>query len=176
MDTSFLTIAEACDKTGRSPSTVRRLIHALAQDDHVDRAAIEPSPTEVLAFKKKGENFTWRIREDVLQKHFASAPKEAKKTKVEPTGDIFSILQRELELKNQQIEKQWEVIHSLNDRLREGNILMGSLQKRLSLPEAPSPAESIVDAVATPEKKSSKKPSAKTVKPSKKGLFGWLRV
>ena len=173
MDTPLLTIAEACEKTGRSPSTVRRLIHTITETpNHPDRGAVEPDPKQVNAFKKKGENFTWRIREEVVMKHFQTAQPKEKKSKSEPTGDIFSILQRELELKNQQIEKQWEVIHSLNDRLREGNILMGSLQKRLALPEAQSPAEEVVDA-------STVKPSAeaakKAAKPSKRRLFAWMR-
>lgn len=174
METTFLTIAEACEKTGRSASTVRRLIKSIADhDDHADRAGIEPAPKEINAFKKKGENFTWRIREDVLMSNFKSAQKEVKKSAAEPTGDIMSIIQKELELKNQQIEKQWEVIHALNDRLREGNILMGSLQKRLG----PAPQDQADDAVveasaATPS------PEVVTVgagKSSKKGIFGWMR-
>lgn len=132
MDTPFLTIAEAVEKTGRSPSTIRRVIRQVADDlTAADRDGITPSPSEVDAFKKKAENFTWKIREDVLLKHLKGAPKEDKKASSEITGDIMHILQKELDLKNQQIEKQWEVIHALNDRLREGNILMGSLQKRL---------------------------------------------
>lgn len=173
MDTPLLTIAEACAKTGRSPSTVRRLIHTITETaNHPDRGAVEPDPKQVTALKKKGENFTWRIREGVVMKHFETAPQKEKKSKAEPAGDIFAILQRELELKNQQIEKQWEVIHALNDRLREGNILMGSLQKRLSLPEAQSPAEEVVDASAV---KSSVETPKKESKPSKRRLFAWMR-
>lgn len=176
MDNTFLTIAEAGKITGRSASTIRRLIHTITETPaHPDRDAVEPDPATVAAFKKKGENFTWKIRQDVVVKNFNTAQKEEKKSKAEPTGDIFSILQKELDLKNQQIEKQWEVIHSLNDRLREGNMLMGSLQKRLSLPEAPSPVDNVVDATPVAAQASSKKPSKKEMKPAKKGLFGWLR-
>lgn len=176
MDTPFLTISEAAEKTGRSLSTIRRLIKSIADDDaHADRAAIQPTPKEVAAFKKKDENFAWKIREDVLLREFKGALKEAKKETAEAKSDILGILQKELELKNQQIEKQWEVIHALNDRLREGNILMGSLQKRLALPEATG-AQEVVDATAVP------KPSAEAaVKASKKdsssqakGIFAWF--
>lgn len=173
MDTPLLTIAEAVAKTGRSPSTVRRLIHTITETpSHPDRDAVEPDPKQVAALKKKGENFTWRIREGVVMKHFESAPQKEKKSKPAPTGDIFSILQNELELKNRQIEKQWEVIHALNDRLREGNILMGSLQKRLALPEAQSPAEEVVDA---PTVKTSAETSKKEAKPAKRRLFAWMK-
>lgn len=176
METTFLTIAEAGKLTGRSASTIRRLIHTITESPaHADREAVLPSPQDVASFKKKGENFTWTIRQDVVLKNFNAAPAVEKKSKAEPAGDIFGILQKELELKNQQIEKQWEVIHSLNDRLREGNMLMGSLQKRLSLPEAPTPVGAVVDATPAPEKVAAKKPSKKEVKPAKKGFLGWLR-
>lgn len=176
MDTPFLTISEAAEKTGRSLSTIRRLIKSIADDDaHADRAAIQPSPKEVAAFKKKDENFAWKIREDVLLREFKGALKEAKKETAEAKSDIMGILQKELELKNQQIEKQWEVIHALNDRLREGNILMGSLQKRLALPEAPV-AQDVVEAtpVAASSKESAAKASAKASDVQSKGIFGWF--
>ncbi len=187
MDTPFLTISEAAEKTGRSLSTIRRLIKGIADDDnHVDRAAITPSPKEVAAFKKKDENFAWKIREDILLREFQGALKEAKKETLAVHGDILQILQKELDLKNQQIEKQWEVIHSLNDRLREGNILMGSLQKRLALPApeevAQQPVPVTVDASsATPSAKPSKNArknaepeAAKAASKKNQGIFSWF--
>lgn len=186
MDSPFLTIGEAVEKTGRSPSTIRRVIRTIADSPaHPDRKLIEPSPKEVDVFKKKGENFTWKICEDVLLKNLRRVQREEKtKSSVPssgPSGEVLQILQRELDLKNQQIEKQWKVIDSLSERLREGNILMGSLQKRLALPE-PAAAETVVHAVelktsAEPSKASKKpsKESAVDTKPAKKGLFGWFR-
>ncbi|HVW66429.1 MAG TPA: hypothetical protein VHA78_01715 [Candidatus Peribacteraceae bacterium] len=168
MESTFITIGEATKKTGRSASTIRRLIRTITETaDHPDREAVEPTAKEVAALKKKGENFTWRIREDVLMKNFEGALQQEKKLAATPTSDILDILQKELELKNQQIEKQWEVIHSLNDRLREGNILMGSLQKRLGPPAPESPAETVVEA-------SSAKPSTEA-SAKKRGLFGWMK-
>jgi len=38
--------------------------------------------------------------------------------------------------KNRQIETQNELLKGLSERLREGNILIGSLQQQLALPEA----------------------------------------
>lgn len=167
---TFLTIAEACERTGRSASTIRRLIKSIAdKDTHADRSAIVPTVKEVAALKRKGENFTWHIREDVLLREFKGALKEAKKEVSEAKGDIFSILQKELELKNQQIEKQWEVIHALNDRLREGNILMGSLQKRLGPPQPEAAPEEVVETSAVA---SSAEPSKKA---TRRGIFGWMK-
>ncbi len=176
MDTPFLTISEAAEKTGRSLSTIRRLIKSIADDDaHADRAAIQPTPKEVLAFKKKEENFAWKIREDVLLREFKGALKEAKKETAEARSDILGILQKELDLKNQQIEKQWEVIHSLNDRLREGNILMGSLQKRLVL-AAPETSSDVMDASSTPvsSTEAAAKASMKDSTIQSKGIFAWF--
>lgn len=171
MDTPFITIAEATEKTGRSASTIRRLIRTITEtENHVDREGIEPDAKKVAAFKKKGENFTWKVREDIITKHFSSAPVQDKKSAPQVAANILDILQNELSLKNQQIEKQWEVIHALNDRLREGNILMGSLQQRLGPPPAESPVEQPVDTstVQTPEPV-----TASSTK--KRGLFGWRR-
>ncbi len=191
MNTSFLTIAEAAKLTGRSGSTIRRLIHTLTENDkHADRAAIEPSPSEVAAFKKKGDTFTWRVREDIILREFGSAPKEEKKTSAsssENTSGILTILQQELDLKNKQIEKQWEVIHALNDRLREGNILMGSLQQRLALPETvaakPTPVEVAAEKASKKVSKELVKEAVETMKEeaapatvaTKKKLFAWFR-
>ncbi len=189
MTSTFLTIAEAVEKTGRSPSTVRRLIRQIAEaSNHPDRGAIEPTVKQVEVLKKKGENFTWKIREDVLMKNFERAQLQEQKFKTNNHTDVLQILRRELELKNTQIERQFEVIQSLNERLREGNILMGSLQQRLALPEAQSPAAPVTDAssvrssaeaVQTASKKEADAgahgASAKaSKKASKKGVIGWL--
>lgn len=197
MNTPFLTLAEASAKTGRSLSTVRRLIHSISKDQHhPERDAVIPSHEEAEALKKKGENFTWRIRQDIVDREFSSAPVKKEKVTSELTTDVLGMLQKELEMKNRQIEKQWEVIGSLNERLREGNILMASLQKRLALPEAPSAQPSTVEVTSTepsvtPSKKASKvsaekgaqAKAAKEVvreaakeaeKKAKSKLFSWL--
>jgi hypothetical protein len=192
METTYLTIADAVELSGRSPSTIRRLIRTIADDvSHPDRLGVEPTPEAVEAFKKKGENFTWKIREDILQKHLKSAPKEEKKRASErvsePTADILQILQKELDLKSQQIEKQWEVIHALNDRLREGNILMGSLQQRLALPGGDKVAPAAMAETSKASTEGAKKPSTEkeavaaeassappAKKAAKKGLLGWM--
>jgi hypothetical protein len=186
MDTPLLTIAEAAAETGRSASTIRRIIRTITDaSKHPDRNGIEPLEPAVEALKKKGENFTWKIRKDVLLKHCPPAQKEDKNTEhsaSSPHGDILQILERELAIKNQQIEKQWEVIHSLNDRLREGNILMGSLQKRLSLPAADAGSDSPVEVSAVtpshgaPQKASTEASKKAKKKPAKKGFLQWLRM
>lgn len=193
MNTPFLTLAEASAKTGRSLSTVRRLIHSISKDQHhPERDAVIPSHEEAEALKKKGENFTWRIRQDIVDREFGSAPSKKEKVQTELSSDVLGMLQKELDMKNQQIEKQWEVIGSLNERLREGNILMASLQKRLALPEAASVNTSTVEVASTEPSVTSSKKASKVVgekpvvqkatkevvkeaeKKAKNKLFSWL--
>ena len=39
-----------------------------------------------------------------------------------------------MKVKDDQIQALTEIVHSLNERMREGNVLMASLQKHLALP------------------------------------------
>lgn len=204
MQLPYLTISEAAQKTGRSESTIRRVIKTIAKaETHPDRTGVEPPVSAVKDFKKKGENFTWKICEDVLLKNLSRVRAEEKKQSTfsdeKQESKIMDILSQELERKNQFIEKQWEVITALNERLREGNILMGTLQKRLALPEA-SLQENVVEAVTmkpsmkasrkapkkasteaskSPSMKASTEPSMEAVAPAsstakKKGIFAWF--
>lgn len=192
----YLTIGEAAKQTRRSPSTIRRIIRSITDgQSNEDRSGIEPRPKAVEASKKKGENFTWRIREDILLKNMPSALKEEEKSLARSSSKmekgILQIFRQELNLKNRQIEKQWEVIKSLNDRLREGNILMGSLQQRLALPAADSHAPASVSShsvepsievkraskrkVQDVKEKLARRASMEAVtKPSRRGVLGWL--
>lgn len=175
MNTPFLTLAEASAKTGRSQSTVRRLIHSITHDaHHPDREAVLPSHTEATALKKKGENFTWRIREDIIDREFGSAPSKKEKVQSTISSELVQVVQQELEMKNKQIEKQWEVIASLNERLREGNILMASLQKRLALPEAPNGAPVVEASQSEASTKPSTVAAKEASKKAKKKLLTWL--
>jgi hypothetical protein len=68
------------------------------------------------------------------------------KTSTHADGELLGTLRRELEIKNQQITqqgeliaKQMELISGLSERLREGNVLMGSLQQRLALTDGRGP-------------------------------------
>lgn len=50
-------------------------------------------------------------------------------------AELLTILRGELAIKNEQIAQQMELIKGLSERLREGNVLIGSLQQHLALPE-----------------------------------------
>jgi len=90
----------------------------------------------------KGENFPWKISEELLERVSSEAGSKTKaEPRTNPTGDdqsdvIIDILRKQLDIKDQQISAQNDVIKGLSERVREGNILMGSLQQQLSPPDA----------------------------------------
>ncbi len=145
--TTFLTVKEAAKLTGKSASSVRRVIYPIVRDDgHVDRVHVSPSVDDAQALRMKGENFAWRISEELLKREIPVVS-QAERTgaAAHATGgggqsELLAILREELQIKNQQIAqqtemlgKQMELINGLSERLREGNILIGSLQQRLAL-------------------------------------------
>jgi hypothetical protein len=178
--TKFLTVAEAAKLVGKSPSSIRRIIYPILENDqHPDRHQIEPSPDEAKALRLKGENFPWRISEELLRRHVPEAgAKTAGESKAAPAagGDgsaaLLEMLQRELDIKNRQIETQNELLKGLSERLREGNILIGSLQQQLALPESSNRQRpEVVHTDAEPPQAEQGSEPEPTTKAKKRGLF-----
>lgn len=149
---TFVTVKQAAQATGRSTSSIRRAIYPILKDDaHPDRGHVEPSVDDALKLRVAGVNFAWRVSEELLARVLpATVPTEkgAAPAKAAPQAqsELLSMLQRELEIKNQQIgeqtemlRKQMELMTTLSERLREGNILIGSLQQRLGLADGRAP-------------------------------------
>src|SRR2546422_184149 len=66
---SFLTVKQAARPTGKSTSSSRRIIYPILQDDaRPDRIHIQPSIEDVLKLRVQGENFAWRLSEDLLRR------------------------------------------------------------------------------------------------------------
>jgi hypothetical protein len=194
--TSFLTVKEAAHSTGKSPSSIRRIIYPILETpDHPDRPHIQPTLEEVQQFRIKGENFAWKISEELLRRAVPPESAAEKGTgKSDPRSlhdseaELLSMLRKELDIKNQQINQQsemlaaqMEVMNGLSERLREGNVLIGTLQQQLMLTDGASRSKSkpvdaeTKDVVA---QKPASKPSTKTpAKPqkSKRRFFGLFR-
>ena len=65
----FLTVKEAAKLTGKSASSIRRVIYPIIEDDHhADRQHIEPTIEDVKKLRMKGENFAWRMSEELLRR------------------------------------------------------------------------------------------------------------
>lgn len=184
---SFMTVNEAARTTGKSPSSIRRLLHPITKNDkHPDREHVQPSLAEVAALRKKGENFAWKLSDELI-KRFGPTPAAAEKGTAGPTArpaasveaDLITMLRDELAIKNTQIAKQAEIIDKqmelfsgLSERLREGNLLIANLQQRLSLP-APREGKT-VEQVKPKRPTTAEKGSTLDPKPAKpkKGFLG----
>lgn len=165
---NFLTVSEAARRTGKSASSVRRVIYPILRDPHhPDRSHIEPSADDARELRLRGEPFAWRISEELLSRAIPPAEPAREPKAGSHESDLVSMLQRELEIKNQQItqhaeliSRQMELLTGLSERLREGNILMGTLQQRLALAEKnvvppvtdATPAQSAPAKTAPPQK------------------------
>lgn len=191
-----LTVSEARQFTGKSESTIKRLLRDIVGDpQHVDRPFVLPSADEVERRKAAKEPYVWKIDRQLLLRRFPQDETPAAGSGGVPTGPagspndlVMQVLQEQLKSKDEQLrtlEKQLdrkdEQIASLNDRMRESNVLMRELQQRLAI-TAPKPAtsETVVDSADAPTNTPSKpaptktpsiKPKAKAKKP---GL--WSRL
>jgi hypothetical protein len=145
---TYLTIKEAAALSGKAEITVRRFVNSIVKEQPSceERNQIEPAPSKVQALKKQKKPFSWKIEEKLITKKLMqdiALAKKSNKKNTEPREDILSTLQKELnskegqlKVKDKQIESLTEIVQSQNERMREGNVLMASLQKHLSLPEA----------------------------------------
>lgn len=184
--TTFLTVKEAARLTGKSTSSIRRIIYPVIHDNnHPDREHIHPTVEEVLHLRMKGENFPWKLSEELLRREVppdtpsdkgsaGSIPKAA----THADGDLLAMLRAELQIKNQQITqqseligKQMELISGLSERLREGNVLIGTLQQRLALPEARSTSEVSKSKRPSTSTEKGSTMTPKSAKPKKRFLF-----
>lgn len=154
---TFLTIKDASDKTGKSVSTIRRLVRDIVADDaHADRALIHPTPAEVKKLQAQEVQFAWKLSDELLMREFGSLETQTKTSKGEGiSGEVLGLLKEELQnkekqllAKDAQIEKLGAIVGSLNERLREGNVLMASLQKQLQIPAQTKTAAAIESEVS----------------------------
>ena len=157
--TSFLILKEAVKYSGKSDSTLKRLIREITADpDHEDRHLIDPDHEALLAKKEAGEPYIWKIHTDLLDKRYrveeeTSEPAAAKEpTSTEGQSTVLSLLREQLEAKDRQIEtlekqldRKDDQISSQNERMREQNILMKDLQQRLAI-AAPSQQADVISA------------------------------
>jgi hypothetical protein len=152
--TKFLTVKEAAHLTGKSPSSIRRLIYPILDNPkHADRHHIEPDVATAKALRIKGENFAWKVSEELLRREIPEGeskagpePKSKSHGGIDQSAAIVEILRKQLDIKDQQIVALNEHLKEMSSRLREGNILMGSLQQQLgpAKPANQNPTDAVV--------------------------------
>ncbi len=184
-----LTVSEAREFTGKSESTIKRLLREITGDpQHADRSYILPSAEEVERRKGAKEPYAWKIDRQLLLRRFPqddpaeSGGGAARGPVIAPVELVMQVLQEQLRSKDEQmrtLEKQLDrkddQIASLNERMRESNVLMRELQQRLAIaPPKPATAEAFMESGNQGEKVTSssplpaKQPPAKSrVKPPK---------
>lgn len=157
-----LTFGEALAFTGKSKSTLRRLLREIASNpQHPDRLSILPSVEEVERRKAAGEPYVWKMDRQFLLRRFpADDPKSSTQREgdgASPTsasGDLMlQILRDQLQSKDQQIrtletqlDRKDAQISDLNSRMQEFNVLMRELQQKLALPfPVTRPGEPVVE-------------------------------
>lgn len=159
--TNFLTVNEAAKLIGKSPSSIRRIIYPILENDrHADRHHIEPDAKTAKSLRMKGENFPWKLSEELLRREVPEgsvrSSTESKTITSSPndgSAALIDLLRGELKIKNEQIATQNELLKGLGERIREGNILVGSLQQQLGITDGTiHKKSSTVEAESAPEK------------------------
>ncbi len=186
-----LTVREAKAFTNKSESTIKRLIREIVADpDHEDRCLILPSPAEVERRKSAGDTFVWKLNRELLTRRF---PNDA--TSKEGIGDsrksssdatdstaILQVLREQLQSKDRQIQtletqldRKDDQIKGLNDRMHESNVLMGELQRRLTI-AAPIPErEAVIQENSVKHSKPQTDKSVATEPFKERTFFGMFR-
>jgi len=151
---NFFSVKDAAQNSRKSASTIRRLLRSIVHNDsHPDRVLIKPSPKEFRILKTKRAPFQWKLSETLLRRTFGTTADDAipstDRTATPREGsNVLSILEKELtvkernlqeilqqlKVKDHQIARQADIIEALNERVREGNILIGTIQRQLALP------------------------------------------
>jgi hypothetical protein len=164
---TFLTIREAAERTGHSTHKIRRLIKSIAEHPtDADRGDIEPSAADVARLDADGVQFTWRVAEELVRRKLGDVPTAGFPTNGKregESGDLVALMQRVTAQLTEQLKVKDEQIAALNDRLRESNVLMASLQQQL-----PEPKKVPVGAVTAGNPPAKQQGSAKS---KKKGWF-----
>jgi hypothetical protein len=152
---THLTVSEARALTGKSESTLKRMLREItAIPNHPDRAFVHPSPEEVERRKAAKEPYAWKIERSLLLRRFPAenSPEEgtggvgSPEVASAPPELMLQILREQLSSKDQQLrtletqlDRKDEQIASLSERMRESNVLMRELQQRLAI-APPKPA------------------------------------
>ena len=150
-----LTVKEATEFTGKSESTIKRLIREITADsDHPERSQVTPSHNELEKRKAAGEPYVWKIDKSLLEKRYPQEGTHAKESETLQSQDggvtdgdrIITVLEKTVAvLKDELIEKNKQIAE-FQERQREQNLLIKNFQEQLSLaaPKARAAEEPVV--------------------------------
>ena len=176
-----LTVKEATKLTGKSESTIKRLIRDITADaTHEDRKFILPTHDELERLRDAGEPYVWKVDRMLLLKRY---PQETQTEEgnsrtdktdrtatpdsqlVESLHDRLTSQDDQIQTLKTQLDRKDGQIDNLNERMRETNILMKELQQKLAIaaPAVPADPSPPIDAepatTSTTDDASKKRPS-----------------
>lgn len=139
----LLSVSEARQLTGKSESTIKRMIREIAADEsHEDRGLIEPSHEELERRKAEKEPYVWKVAKSLLEKRFPVH--ELDQNSVHGGGHgrgesvtgldssyVTLLEQTNADLRSQN-ERQLELISELTNNQKQSNVLVKSLTDILS--------------------------------------------
>lgn len=186
----YTTVREAVKLSGKSESTIKRLIHEIVNDEqHPDRSMILPTKDELERRRAAGEPYVWKIDQALLIRRFPKAesieegsqPSSSSKD-VQQAGTVIEVLREQLQSKDRQLQtletqldRKDQQIENLNERMRESNVLMRELQQKLAIagPTSTDAAETIVNSETVSTRKESPTPpkTASTTTTKKRSLW-----
>jgi transposase len=130
----FLTVSEVQEKTGKSQSTINRIISKYKGSKHVK----SDGKKHLISSKLLSELFTnYSFASHLTSKTSKMTSQMNSKIDglLEAKNETIEILKNELGKKDQVINNQSGQINELIQRNRESNIIIKSLQEQLKLPE-----------------------------------------
>ena len=148
----FLTVKEATAFTGKSTSTIKRLIREVITDpNHHDREQVLPPHEEVEERRLAGEPYSWKISEELLLSRY---PQEADSNETKDSASqsggvieqdrLVSVLEKSISVLESELVAKNSQIAQFQERQREQNLLLKQLQEQLAI-SAPKATESKVE-------------------------------
>ncbi len=145
----LLSVADARKLTGKSESTIKRMIREITVDEnHEDRGLVEPSHEELERRKAAKEPYVWKIAKSLLGKRYPvhepdhdsvhGGGHEAGDSAINDMvqSQLIELLQTQIKTLETQLDRKDEQIANASKRTEEIHVLMQTLQKRLELPPA----------------------------------------
>lgn len=142
--TTPLTVREACEFTGKSESTIKRLIRDItANEDHPERDLVAPSAAELKAKRDSGEPYAWKIDRSLLERRYPpdeAAPDDgsasngrAESRGGESTDRLVTVLEKTISVLEEELREKNRQIDAFQERQREQNLLLKNLHDRIAI-------------------------------------------
>ncbi len=151
-----LTVKEATQFTGKSESTIKRLIREVVNEpQHQDRRYILPTHDELEQRKAAGEPYAWKIDKVLLLSRFpeqstagkSQAPSDDSPPQSSGSSDrIITVLEKTVAMLEAELGEKNKQITAFQERQREQNLLLKNLHEQLPSGSANArPQDVVVD-------------------------------